>query len=97
MSAPEGDADMGPARTNPSPTGVGKEADGSIGVAGMGESKPDAVDAGLAVKLGVVGEDGWEETSKGRTTISGTGTGAAPLWNIETNLFPQPMLDVSVR
>ena len=97
MSAPEGDADMGPAPANPSPTGVGKEADGSIGVAGMGESKPEVVDAGLAVKLGVVGEDAWEETSKGRTTISGTGTGAARLWNIETNLLPQPMLDVSVR
>ena len=63
----------------------------------MGESNPEVVDAGLAVKLGVVGEDAWEETSKGRTTISGTATGAAPLWNIETNLFPQPKLDVSVR
>ena len=63
----------------------------------MGESKPDAVDAGLAVKLGVLGEDGWEETSKGRTTILGTGTGAARVLKIEANFCPQPMLCVSVR
>ena len=63
----------------------------------MGESNPEAVDAGLAVKLGVVEEEAWEETSKGRTTISGTGTGAARLLKIEANFLPQPMLDVSVR
>ena len=65
----------------------------------MGESNPEAVDAGLADKLGVVvvDEDASEETSKGRTTILGTGTGAARVLKIEANFCPQPMLCVSVR